>query len=277
MKAIFYFIIAVLVLVSCSSGEDKKEKSGKEVIINKQISPESKSVNNQEKIIASDSISGLQKEDSLVKKEPQTSEPKLTLFNKMKRIPTKEKLNTDKLALKYFRKGLLQYQNGNYEQGIKEFEMVIKIKPSHAKSYYHIGMGKYRLKDYYGALEAFVTVTGLNPQDTVALIYAGLSKYYLGDYYGAIRFYDKAINQNPDYEYAYFNRGIAKGNVEDYEGAITDFNRTIELKPDYFEAYNNRGNAYYYLKQKEHACSDWKKAKELGSTGVDEIIEKLCK
>lgn len=276
MRAIFYSFIAVVILVSCSSGEDKKEKTGKEVIVNKQVSPESKSVNNQEKTIVSDSISGLQKEDSLVKKDTQTSEPKFT-SSKMKKIPTKEKLNTDKLARKYIRKGLTYFQNKNYEQGIEEFEMVIKLKPSNAKAYYHIGMGKYQLKDYYGALDALTTATGLNPQDTVGLVYAGLSKYYLGDFYGAIRFYDKAINNNPDYEYAYFNRGTAKVKIDDYEGAITDFNRAIFLKPDYFEAYNNRGNTYYYLKQIEHACSDWKKAKELGATGVDEILEKLCK
>ncbi|MCD4772513.1 MAG: tetratricopeptide repeat protein [Bacteroidales bacterium] len=277
MKAIFYFIIAILVLVSCSSGEDKKEKSGKEMILNKQISPESKSVNNQEKTIVPDSISGFQKEDSLVKKEPQTSEPKLTSSNKMKMIPTKERLNTDKLVMKYIRKGLFYYQNKNFEQGIEEFEMVIKLKPGDAKAFYHIGMGKYRLNDYYGALEAFSASSGLNPQDTVSLIYAGLSKFYLEDYYGAIRYYDKAIDQNPDYEYAYFNRGIANGKVENYERAITDFNRAIELKSNYFEAYNNRGNAYYYLKQKEHACADWEKAKELGAKGIDEILEKLCK
>jgi len=30
-------------------------------------------------------------------------------------------------------------------------------------------------------------------------------------------------------------------------------------------------------KQKEHACSDWKKAKELGATINDEVLEKYCK
>ena len=277
MKAIFYSIITVLVLVSCSSGDDKKEKSGKEVILNKQISPESKTANNQEKTIVSDSIAGLQKEDSLVKKESHTSKPEYTVANKMKMIPTKEKLNTDGLVRKYIRKGLSHFKNKNYEQGIREFEMIIKLKPGDAKAHYHIGMGKYQMKDYYGALDALTTATGLNPQDTVGLLYAGLSKFYLGDFYGAIRFYDKAINQNPVFENAFYNRGTAKVKTEDYEGAITDFNRAILLKPDFFEAYNNRGNTYYYLKQKEHACSDWKKAKELGAIGVDEILEKLCK
>lgn len=264
MKAIIYSVLTIVLLGSCTSVENhennignKQKSSDKEIIKKKQIP---------------DTVGSTQKKDSLTNKTPRLKSAK-----KMERKPTKEKLDTDKLVRKYIRKGLMYLQNEKYELAIESFEMVIKLRPSDAKAFYHVGICKYKLKDYYGSLEALSTSSGLNPQDTVSLIYAGLSKFYLKDYYGAIRYYNKAIKENPKYEYAYFNRGTSKVKVEDYQGAITDFNRAIELKPDYYEAYNNRGNAYYYLKQIELACADWKKAKELGATGTDEILGKLCK
>ena len=50
----------------------------------------------------------------------------------------------------------------------------------------------------------------------------------------------------------------------------------IELDPNNADAYFLRGTIKILMKNSS-ACYDFRKAKELGSLGVDEEIEKYCK
>jgi Flp pilus assembly protein TadD, contains TPR repeats len=71
--------------------------------------------------------------------------------------------------------------------------------------------------------------------------------------------------------------GVINLRVGRYEEAEKAFNQTIALAPDYAEAYRLKGVALQQQKKLDEACESFKKAKELGDTIVDSLIEKVCK
>jgi tetratricopeptide (TPR) repeat protein len=93
-----------------------------------------------------------------------------------------------------------------------------------------------------------------------------------------IKDYSSAIKLKPDYIKAYNNRSAAKISVEDYKGAIADCNQVLKLDNGQTEftrlAFYNRGLAKISLDD-TNGCDDIKKAKSLGQTISQEIME-IC-
>jgi len=187
-----------------------------------------------------------------------------------------KKIDNTKFAVKFYQKGIKEYENGNYALGVEEFRKVTQMKPNHKGAWYNLAIGRYMLKNYPDALNDFKKALELDRTDTVTVLYCGLSCYYMQDLKNAIAWFDTAITMNPRFSNAFFNRGTAKGQLSDYRGAIEDLSKAIEIEPGYTDAYMNRGNAYYYYGNREQACSDWKKARELGSTEVDDVLKAYC-
>ena len=61
------------------------------------------------------------------------------------------------------------------------------------------------------------------------------------------------------------------------EDALNVLKAALEVDPKYAEAYRLMGIAQIQMKQKSEACASFAKAKELGDTNVDALIEKHCK
>ncbi len=61
------------------------------------------------------------------------------------------------------------------------------------------------------------------------------------------------------------------------EDALNVLKAALEVDPTYAEAYRLMGIAQIQMKQKNEACASFAKAKELGDTNVDALIEKHCK
>lgn len=61
------------------------------------------------------------------------------------------------------------------------------------------------------------------------------------------------------------------------EEAVKILQEALKIEPQYAEAYRLMGQAYVQLKKKDEACECFAKAKELGDTNVDALIEKHCK
>ncbi len=59
--------------------------------------------------------------------------------------------------------------------------------------------------------------------------------------------------------------------------ALTILQSALQIDPTYAEAYRLMGIAQIQLGQKDAACTSFAKAKELGDTAVDPLIEKHCK
>nr|WP_320059206.1 tetratricopeptide repeat protein [uncultured Bacteroides sp.] len=62
-----------------------------------------------------------------------------------------------------------------------------------------------------------------------------------------------------------------------FEQAIKVLDEALVIDPKYAEAYRLKGICQVQLKQSKEACASFAKAKELGDTAVDALIEKHCK
>ncbi|MCK9159560.1 MAG: tetratricopeptide repeat-containing serine protease family protein [Bacteroidaceae bacterium] len=87
----------------------------------------------------------------------------------------------------------------------------------------------------------------------------------------------KAVELNPKSVIYRAEQAVVNLHVGRYENAIRILNDAIVIDPTYSEAYRLRGICQLQLKSKTDACESFHKAKELGDTNVDSLIEKYCK
>lgn len=87
----------------------------------------------------------------------------------------------------------------------------------------------------------------------------------------------KAIELNPEEIVYHTEFGVINLRVGRYEDAERAFNKSISLDPTYAEAYRLLGVTLQQQKKIDEACANFAKAKELGDTAVDALIEKTCK
>ncbi len=62
-----------------------------------------------------------------------------------------------------------------------------------------------------------------------------------------------------------------------YKKAIAYFNNSLEFASTNTKVLINRGKSHYFLKNRIDACRDWEKAKELGDTKAQTLLEEYCK
>ncbi|HKR04795.1 MAG TPA: TonB family protein [Bacteroidia bacterium] len=74
-----------------------------------------------------------------------------------------------------------------------------------------------------------------------------------------------------------YENGIDFYNKEKYKKAISSFTKSIDENKNIVDSYYQRGVCQNKLGNAKEACDDWKKAKELGDTKVEAVLEKYCK
>ncbi len=177
----------------------------------------------------------------------------------------------------HYKRGLVLFKISNYEEGIKEFDTVIKMDPKMGKAYINRGSAWMELKKYREAANDFEKAIGLSSSDSTAYLNLGLAYLYLGDFKEAADANSKLIRLTPTDAKAFFNRGFAYGQMKAFKNAIADFDQAVKINPSYHEAFFNRGLAYFFSGDKTKACSDWETAKQYGSAKAATAIEKECK
>ncbi len=146
---------------------------------------------------------------------------------------------SEKFVDSVFIQGKIKYNNGSYEDAIKDFTAAIEKDAKHTNAFLQRGFCYALIKDFAHAIEDFTSV----------------------------------ISLEPDHEWAYVSRGGAYNKVNEYNKAIDDFNKALTLKPTDCEAYNNRGFSKKALGDKEGACEDWFKSKKMGNDEAYIIIK----
>lgn len=152
-----------------------------------------------------------------------------------------------------------------------------------AKTRQYLALYKDAMEDYSYVLAKDKT----GKQAVPALFNLAKIAYKLGEYKTSIEYYDRLILLAPNIPEVYFNRGCAQGMLMNPEDAINDYNKAIQLEPNYKEAYANRGVSKINLlttkgnikptkDQVSDGCFDLRKAKELGDSNVDDMIEIYC-
>ncbi|MBW4665912.1 MAG: tetratricopeptide repeat protein [Cyanomargarita calcarea GSE-NOS-MK-12-04C] len=140
-----------------------------------------------------------------------------------------------------YQQGVINYEQGNFQGAINNFNKAIQTNPKYALAYNRRGNAYYRLENFQKSQEDASEAIRLNPQDPSAYYDRGFTLYKLGNYNGAIADYNQAIKLNPQYANAYYGRGLARIQIKERQGAMADFTKAIALKGDYGDAYLERG------------------------------------
>ncbi len=152
-----------------------------------------------------------------------------TLLSLSKRVRPLSNVSPTISAETYFYRGYMNYELGDYQGAISDYDAAIRLKPDYATAYVNRGLAKARLYQYFAAISDFDVAIRLNPDDATAYGNRGLAKAKLGQHFAAISDFDVVIRLKPDDATAYFSRGLAKGILNRPWEAKQDFRTALRL------------------------------------------------
>jgi tetratricopeptide (TPR) repeat protein len=162
------------------------------------------------------------------------------------------------------------FNEGNYQEAIKYFKLVLEELPDYAEANYNLGLSYFKLDDIDNALDAFQKTIEFNP-DLEAAYYALAECYFMKDrddeakailarliekksgdadtfytvgllYYkhertdDAIELFNKARELNPNLASCHYNLGILYFKKGELDNSLEHFQKFLEIQPDAPEA-----------------------------------------
>jgi len=162
----------------------------------------------------------------------------------------------------YYNLGITYFNDRDYDNAIKQFDVIIASIPSFEKPYYGRGMIYLRKEDYAKAKEDFIKVTEFNPNDFRAFYYLGKISVLLRQYDDANKYLKKAAEINPDYADVYYEMGNIYFDQKNYRLAIPHYKKAVELDPENRDGHQRLGESYFRVQTYYSALTEFKKVLE---------------
>jgi protein O-GlcNAc transferase len=135
--------------------------------------------------------------------------------------------------------GLIAYQRGNVEEGIRLLEQAIALDFTIPEFHGNRGFMLLTLGRYDEARFALTRAIELRPDFPEALNNLGNVFKELRDYPAAIQAYERAISLQPAYADPYNNLGVVFQKMERWTDSVGMLERAIQIRPEFAVAYNN--------------------------------------
>lgn len=193
-----------------------------------------------------------------------------------KRNKVNKKLNIIRGSHYYILESQLKQIVQDYSGAIADLNKSIKLNPELFISYYNRASIKLKLNDLKGSIDDCNKSLEIIPNFVLAYNVRGLAKMILKDINGAINDFNKSIEIDNNFASAYNARGLAKANLKNIDEAIIDINKAIEIDPKNYLFYISRGNINYFSGLENEGCQDFQRAKELGFSDAQTLINKFC-
>ena len=208
---------------------------------------------------------------NLAESEEERKEPKKLILELSKQLDD-ENCDIENKWEVNFERGLLCWDDEEYEEAISFFREVMKEVPENPAPFYCAGCVYENMMQEDKALESFEKVLQLNRQyrDTIDKLFKIYRKRYLNnnrqsDYEKAL-FYANINIENAEDNDPYFERALLYDDALELELAIRDYEKYLEDYPDSRAAYGNMGFAYRALGEYEKAIECFEKSKSLMKT-----------
>ena len=173
-------------------------------------------------------------------------------------------------AVAFNLRGNIYFNEGNYEQSLKDIDNSIRAcsyysYPYFNKGSYYRSMGDHKQSEYYYslALNYDTLYPILNPNYESVYIDLAVEKISLHKFDEALVVLKKAIAFDPRDCKIYNNLSVAYFYKGKFDSAISASSKAIELAPDSASYFNNRGLAKYSSTDYTGANNDFRKAEEL--------------
>lgn len=123
------------------------------------------------------------------------------------------------------------FNQGKYEEAIKNYNKIIEIDSDFFKAWLSKGLALQNLGKNEEAIICYDKCIEMNPRNSWPWNNKGSALISLGKYNEAIRFLDKSIEIAPKNSLAWSNKGAALRYLGKFEDAIECFDKCIELRP----------------------------------------------
>ena len=161
-------------------------------------------------------------------------------------------------------------QQGQYEEAIKEYNLVSKEHPYFPDAEFYKGLTRFRQKDIDSAAEHFKKTLDIYPEHikarkgldnvTKQFLNAGNKSYKRGDVSKATKYYEKALEFDPEFYLAYFQLGVLQKKQGQSKKAIESLKKVIQINPNHDKTWFTLGTAYEADGNNEEAIEHYKTA-----------------
>lgn len=143
-------------------------------------------------------------------------------------------------ATDYNNRGLVYFQNSQFEQALADYNQAIELNPAldrvynnRANYYAHHGQLAEAILDYETAID-------LNPHNVRAWINQGITFREMGEYERAIHCFEVALNFRTLEGHIYAERGRTHHLTGDWNCAVADYYQALQILPRACETQNRR-------------------------------------
>jgi protein O-mannosyl-transferase len=139
--------------------------------------------------------------------------------------------------------GNIHYFEKNYEEAIKQYNIVLKRLPEEEDAFKNLQMALRERGRQIGmqtgniqlAKDFLKQSVGMNPNDAEAVMLMGIAEGSAANFTEALKYFYKATELEPKNAQAYFNLGITYKNIHNEEKADSMFKHAKDLDPEIFE------------------------------------------
>ncbi|KAB8332660.1 tetratricopeptide repeat protein [Scytonema tolypothrichoides VB-61278] len=181
----------------------------------------------------------------------------------------------------FFKMGVKNVLNDNYQEAIKDFTQAIEHQSSFAAAYSNRCFAYLQLEDYQKAVTDCNQAIKNAPDSAEAYVNRGLAYYRQGNYLAAIADNTQAISLKPYDFQAYYNRGIANAMLGNHQQAIANYNSALSQISPYpspllADIYNDRGISRFQLQDLQAAKHDFSLAIRLNPHDYRAYFNRGC-
>jgi tetratricopeptide (TPR) repeat protein len=167
--------------------------------------------------------------------------------------------------------GYMHFLRGNYEKALGFFDEALRVNPNYEQARLN-RVKTSEILDGKLKIQAFELVEESSQSDSLELQILnyrkaleidsnyvdawnnlGVSYYYYGNLDSAVICLKKALDKNPDYPPAHNNVAYILDAMAEYEKAIVHYQKAIQLRPQYLVAKANLVDTYVHIKDYESA------------------------
>jgi tetratricopeptide (TPR) repeat protein len=176
------------------------------------------------------------------------------------------------VIIKAYDRGIIHYNEGNYDQAIRYFSLIINEtfqRPNdcgYIAMSYHARAGCHHcLENFISAIDDYDQSIKLDPVNSTYFINRGITYTCMTEYAKAVEDHNIAIKLEADNANAFFHRGQAFLYMNEYTKALNDYNQAIIFNPGDANFYCGRAAIYSHINQNLEAINDYTQAIRLES------------
>lgn len=174
---------------------------------------------------------------------------RLALYNLSFLVDEEEKNEIDKIlygvgdfAMAYSKRAFENYQKGNYEEALLDYDSALMIKKDNANDLMNRGMVKAKLERHKDAIKDFETSVYTDNTLVRNFVLIGNAFQELGNYPQAVNYYQRYLRSDTGDGVVYYNLGLA----------------------------------YMKAKKDDEACAALRRAYDLGEERAEPALEEVC-